>query len=71
MRAHQLAPQVSQIAMSAAVVLMRAGHFDDAIDVLTPIAYSPHPGATTQAARKLIALAKAHKLPEPASGAPS
>jgi tetratricopeptide (TPR) repeat protein len=63
MGAHQLAPQVPEIAVNAGLALMRSGHFDDAIDVLTPVAYSPHPSSRTALAQRLLAKAKAHAQP--------
>jgi Flp pilus assembly protein TadD len=57
--AHQLAPQVGEIRMAAAAMLMVRGQHQDAIALLTPLASTAHEGPQTEAARALLAKARA------------
>jgi hypothetical protein len=72
---HALAPQVSEITLNAARVLLLRDKFDQAIVLLTPLASVPHDRETAAAARALLDLARARKKPEAApftaSGKPS
>ena len=66
--ANQLAPQVREIALSTANVLMRRGEFAQAETLLTGIASDRHGGALATTARALLAKARARdnrELPDP------
>jgi hypothetical protein len=66
--AHQIAPQVEEIAMSAANVLMRRGEYDRAEALLVPIGSRRHRSGMRQAAVALLAKAQARDnrdLPDP------
>jgi hypothetical protein len=66
--AHELAPQVSGITMSAAQMLLERGQFDQAALLLTPLASSPHEPELAAVAQALLRQARARKsgvdLPE-------
>ncbi|NWG53858.1 MAG: hypothetical protein HXY28_09080 [Hydrogenophilaceae bacterium] len=53
--AANLAPQVDEIGMNAAIQLAAHGRRDEAIAALRPIAYNPHGGQMANAARALLA----------------
>lgn len=57
--AHQLAPQVGQIRLVAAQMLMARRENADAIALLQPLANDPHDGAYAAVARSLLAQIKA------------
>jgi tetratricopeptide (TPR) repeat protein len=59
LRAHDLAPQVDEIGMAAAIALGRADRLPEAAAKLAPIAFSPHASSTTEAAAALLPLARA------------
>ncbi|WP_129792409.1 hypothetical protein [Sphingosinicella sp. CPCC 101087] len=66
--AHQIAPQVEEIAMTAANVLIRRGEYDRAAALLVPVGASRHRGRMRQAAVALLAKAQARDnrdLPDP------
>lgn len=52
--AHNLAPQVSEISMNAAALLVRRGGYDQAIALLRPLAADPHDAELARAARGLL-----------------
>ena len=56
--AHQLAPQVAEIRMNAANLLVRQGHGRDAEGLLEPIAFDPHNPDLAAAAQRLLAEAR-------------
>jgi hypothetical protein len=61
--AHDLAPQVSEITMNAAVMLMSRGEYGRAIGLLAPLSSDPHNASLARAARNLIEQATAHLNP--------
>jgi hypothetical protein len=66
--AHQIAPQVDEIAMTSAIVLMRRGEHEDAEALLVPIGTGRHRSNMRQATVSLIAKAQARDgsgLPDP------
>jgi tetratricopeptide (TPR) repeat protein len=63
--AYELAPQLSSVRLAAARALMLAGRFDEAIDILGPVANHPHGRETAVYARQLITLAEAGQPPIP------
>jgi len=67
LKAHELAPQVAPIRLSAARALMKRGRFPAAIALLTPLANNPHGGALAEAAERLIAQARAGQLADAAA----
>ncbi|MBI1186334.1 MAG: hypothetical protein GC206_03245 [Alphaproteobacteria bacterium] len=52
--AANLAPQVDEIGINAGIQLLSHGRRDEAIAVLRPIAYAPHGGSTSNAARAML-----------------
>lgn len=56
--AHQLAPQVDEIGMTAAMALAHADRLPDAAHKLAPIAYRPHNSQLTEAAEALLPIAR-------------
>jgi hypothetical protein len=63
---HALAPQVPEITLNAARLLLLRDKFEQAIALLTPLASVPHDKATAAAAQVLLDLARARKKPEAA-----
>jgi len=66
--AHQIAPQVEEVAMSAANLLMRRGEFERAEALLVPVGAGRHRSNMRQAVVALIAKAQARDnrdLPDP------
>jgi Flp pilus assembly protein TadD len=63
--AQQLAPQVTEIRMNAAAILIARGDLDLAQDLLAPVIADPHDRSLAQAARKMLDAARAR------SGAPA
>ncbi|WP_199553506.1 hypothetical protein [Sandaracinobacteroides hominis] len=63
LRAHQLAPQVSEVVLDTAVALSYADRMDEAAAVLQPLAWSPHGGPAADVARQLLARALANDRP--------
>jgi hypothetical protein len=61
--AHQLAPQVSEIRLAAASMMMNRDRFDEAIALLGPLAASAHAGNLSAAAQELLAKARARQRP--------
>ena len=61
--AHRLAPQVSEITMNAAILLMMRGEYRDAIILLRPIAETPHDSGLARRARRMIGEAEARRQP--------
>jgi tetratricopeptide (TPR) repeat protein len=57
--AHSLAPQVAQIRMAGATMLLARGEFDLAETLARPLASTAHQGSLAVAARELIAKAQA------------
>lgn len=60
---NQLAPQVPEITLHTARVLMAAGQFEEAAKVLTPLAYSAHRGRSAE--RALVMRASALRGEQP------
>ncbi|MES1156485.1 MAG: hypothetical protein ABUL73_01785 [Alphaproteobacteria bacterium] len=60
LRAHELAPQVDEISVNTASVLMLRGRYDEAVAILRPIAFSPHPSSFAHAAQSLLSEAEQH-----------
>lgn len=56
--ARQLAPQVSEIAINAATLLMARREYEEAILYLAPLAATPHDSSLAQAARRMMAEAQ-------------
>lgn len=69
--AHELAPQVAEITMRAADMLLRRGEFDQAAALLTPLASSAHDSSLASAAREMLRRARAREKGEgePPAGA--
>lgn len=69
--AHQLAPQVSEITMNAAMLLIGRRQYAEAEGLLRPLAADPHDTGLAEAARRLIEQAQAQsgesREPAPAS----
>lgn len=63
--ANQLAPQVSEIRIAAAHLMMSRGAYEEASAVLRPLASDAHRGATAAVAIALLELAKNHRPPGP------
>ncbi|HEY0414556.1 MAG TPA: hypothetical protein VGD66_15585 [Allosphingosinicella sp.] len=61
--AHQLAPQVNEITMNAANMLLMRGKYDEAAALLTPLASSPHEPEMAAVAQAMLARAKAKGAP--------
>jgi hypothetical protein len=59
LRAHELAPQVSEIVIVTAVALGNAGRLADAATVLEPLAFATHDSIGTVFAKRLLAPARA------------
>lgn len=59
MLAHQLAPQVGEIRMNAAVMMVNRREWDQAAALLRPIAADPHDSGMARAARQMLAIAQA------------
>ena len=57
--AHTLAPQVAQIRVNAAAMLLGRGEFGLAESVILPLAGTAHEGAYSAMARSLLAKARA------------
>lgn len=57
--AHTLAPQVGEIRMAAAQMLVAIGDFDLAESLLVPLVGTAHEGSLTEPARQLLAKARA------------
>lgn len=57
-RAHKLAPQVDEISLVAAEVLMRRKRYAEVIELLEPVAYAPHPSLWSQRAQALLEAAR-------------
>jgi hypothetical protein len=58
-RAHMLAPQVPEITMNTAIMLISLHRYDDAIRMLRPLALSPHDEGLSRTATQLISQAVA------------
>ena len=56
--AHQLAPQVTEIRMNAAMLMIGRGERELAEALLQPLAADPHDGGLAEAARQMIAQAR-------------
>jgi len=69
--AHQLAPQVSEITMRAAFMLVRRGEYDEAATLLTPLASSAHDPRLAAEAQAMLRKAKAKEKVEDAPAAPA
>ena len=70
--AHQLAPQVSEITMRAAFMMLRRGEYDEAAALLTPLASSAHAPGLAAEAQAMLARAKAkEKMGEKAQDSPA
>lgn len=59
LKAHTLAPQVSEIVLDAALALSRAGRLPEAARVLEPLAWAPHGGPASDIAQRMLARARA------------
>ena len=55
-RAARYAPQVMSIRGDAAIAMMQAQHYDEAVALLIPIANDPHGGPGVQNARRLLGM---------------
>jgi tetratricopeptide (TPR) repeat protein len=54
LRAHQLAPQVTELSLNVATALLHAGRMAEAKDILDRLANSPHAGGGSEAARDML-----------------
>jgi hypothetical protein len=59
MLAHQLAPQVHEITMNAAALMISRREWDQAAMLLRPLAVDPHDSGMARAARQMLAMAQA------------
>jgi hypothetical protein len=57
--AHQLAPQVAEITVNTAIMLINRRHFAEAEALLRPLAADPHNAGVAAAAKELMARARA------------
>jgi hypothetical protein len=64
-QAHLLAPQVDEIRFNLAIQLLNARRFQDAANLLGPIAYNPHGGDTAARARRYLESAQRGQMPAP------
>lgn len=65
--ARQLAPQVDEISLNAANVLLAGNRTREAIPILRALAYDPHGGGSAETAQRLLAEAEASLAEEPAN----
>lgn len=63
----QLAPQVDEISLNAANVLMAGRRYREAIPILRSLAYDPHGGGAAETAQQLLAQAESALAAEPAN----
>jgi tetratricopeptide (TPR) repeat protein len=59
LKAHGLAPQVSEIVLDTALALSQAGRLQEAARVLEPLAWAPHGGPASDIAQRMLARARA------------
>jgi hypothetical protein len=59
LKAHRLAPQVSEIVLDTALALSQAGRMPEAVQVLEPLAWAPHGGPAAGIAQRMLARARA------------
>ncbi len=59
LKAHEQAPQVSEVVLDTALALSQADRLEEAAIVLQPLAWSPHGGAAAEVAQKLLLKARA------------
>jgi predicted Zn-dependent protease len=59
LKAHALAPQVSEIVLDTALALSQAGRLAEAARVLEPLAWAPHGGPASDIAQRMLARARA------------
>ncbi|MCG2842541.1 hypothetical protein L6Q21_16305 [Sandaracinobacter sp. RS1-74] len=59
LRAHDLAPQVTEVVLDTAVALARANRLPEAANILEPLAWSPHGGPAAELAERLLMKARA------------
>lgn len=69
--AHELAPQVSEIGMAAARILLIRGEFAEAERILIPLASNPHQPELTAAAEAMLQRARAKQKLSPGDLAPA
>jgi Flp pilus assembly protein TadD len=62
--AHKLAPQVAEITLNAARQLMARNHYEEATELIAPLASDPHDTRLAEAARRLQARAQARQKAE-------
>ena len=65
--AHELAPQVGEIAVTAASMLMQRERFAEAKALLQPVALNPHGGGDREAAQAMLDEATRHMAPAAAT----
>jgi hypothetical protein len=65
--AHQLAPQVDEISMNTAAILIARRDFDSAQAILEPLAASPHSESLADAARQLLEQVRQGRANAPAA----
>lgn len=58
-RAYEIAPQLLAARLGYASALMKAGHFDEVVFLLRPLANNPHGGPAADAAQELLVRAEA------------
>lgn len=63
MLAHGLAPQVSELSIRAAFYLMKAERYEDAADLLQPVAFNSHAGPSARYAGVLLDAAQKRQPP--------
>jgi hypothetical protein len=61
----QLAPQVDEISLNAANMLLRTHRAREAIPILRALAYDPHAGGGAEVAQRLLAEAEAELAETP------
>jgi hypothetical protein len=59
LKAHRLAPQVSEIVLDTALALSQAGRMPEAVNVLEPLAWAPHGGPAAGIAQRMLVRARA------------
>lgn len=63
-RALDLAPQNQGLRLTVAMLLAHRGKFDDAAFVVRPLAFSPHPTASSKTAQEYLTAFQSKKIPD-------
>jgi hypothetical protein len=63
-QAHLLAPQVQETRFNLAIQMLNARRFEEAANLLGPIAYDPHGGEGAERARRYLEAARRNEMPD-------